>query len=220
MASRISLTKILLVYLLISSFSTSWASQRIVIADFSSGTDENGIPSGWQLKERSGNADFSVIKERNIYALHLRSADTSFALQKLVNVNIRQYPLFSWKWKVSKLPEGGDFRNWETDDQAAQLFVAFSNRKILVYIWDTCAPKGLIGDAWAPPFMTIKAIVVRSGPTETGKWINEVRNAQKDYRKFFGHEPPNVAAIRIQINSQHTNTYGESFFADLVFKKQ
>ena len=216
--SRTSLTKILLFSLFLSIFSTSWASQRMVIADFSLGTDENGVPFGWQLKERSGNADFTVIKERNIYALRLRSADTSFALQKRVNVNIRQYPLLSWKWKVTNLPEGGDFRNREADDQAAQIFVAFSNRKILVYIWDTSSPQGLIGDAWAPPFMTIKAIVVRSGPTETGKWIDEVRNTQKDYKNLFGHEPPNVAAIRIQINSQHTNTYGESFFADLVFK--
>ncbi|MGD2127511.1 MAG: DUF3047 domain-containing protein [Desulfobacteraceae bacterium] len=191
----------------------------MVIADFSLGVDEDGVPLGWDLKERSGRADFSVVKEGNFHALCLRSEDTSFSLQKPVNVNTRHYPLLSWKWKVTKLPEGGDFRETKTDDQAAQLFLAFSNRKVIVYIWDTTAPQGSTDDAWAPPFMTIKAIVVRSGDAHTGKWITETRNAHEDYRELFGHEPPRVAGVRIQINSQHTETSGESFFADMVFKK-
>jgi hypothetical protein len=68
--------------------------------------------------------------------------------------------------------------------------------------------------------VTVKAIVLRSGYSETGKWITETRNAYEDYRKLFGHEPPRVAGIRIQINSQHTETSGESFFADVMFKRQ
>ena len=68
--------------------------------------------------------------------------------------------------------------------------------------------------------MTVKAIVVRSGPGETGKWITETRNAYEDYKTLFGQEPPRVAGVRIQINSQHTETSGESFFADVLFKRQ
>jgi hypothetical protein len=74
-------------------------------------------------------------------------------------------------------------------------------------------------DACALPFVTIKAIVVRSGPSETGRWITETRNAHEDYIRLFGHEPPQIGGIRIQINSQHTETSGESFFADVVFRK-
>jgi len=192
----------------------------VVVADFSFGVDKNGIPLGWELKEKSGRSDLSIIKDGNIHALHLRSADTSFAIQKSVNVSTRQYPVLSWKWKVIKLPEGGDFRTSKTDDQAAQLFIAFSNKKVIGYIWDTSAPKGLTGKTWVPPFLTVKAIVVRSGHTEIGKWITETRNAYKDYKQFFGHEPPRVAGVRIQINSQHTETSAESLFADVAFKKR
>jgi hypothetical protein len=205
---------------LLLSFSAAWASQGVVVADFSSGVNEHGIPEGWELKERSGMADFAVIKDGDISALRLRSQDTSFSFQKSVDVTPQHYPVLSWKWKVTKLPEGGDFRSRKTDDQAAQLFVAFSNSKVIAYIWDTTAPQGLIDDAWAPPFMTIKAIVVRSGFGEAGKWISETRNAYEDYKRLFGDEPPRIAGIRIQINSQHTDTSGESFFADVVFKRQ
>ena len=209
----------LLICLSISSFSTAWAFQPLVIADFSSKVDKNGVPFGWQLKERSGKANLAVIKDGDIHALRMRSINDSFAIQKRVNVSTRQFPIISWKWKVIALPEGGDFRRSNTDDQAAQLFLAFASRKIIVYIWDTTAPQGLIGDAWAPPFMQVKAIVVRSGPAETGKWITETRNAYEDFKKLFGQEPPPITGIRLQINSQHTETTGESLFADVVFAK-
>ena len=195
------------------------AFQHVVIADFSTGVDEDGVPFGWELKERSGKADFSIIEEGGIHALHLRSKETSYALQKSVDVDPQKYPVLSWKWKVTELPEGGDFRRSKTDDQAAQLFVAFSDRRVIAYIWDSSAPQGLMEDACALPFVTIKAIVVRSGPSETGKWITETLNAHEDYIKLFGDDPPKIGGVRIQINSQHTETSGESFFADVVFRK-
>jgi hypothetical protein len=195
------------------------ALQKVVVADFSSGTDQKGVPSGWELKERTGKADISIVRDGSLHALRLRSNDTSFSLQKPVDVNPRDYPLFTWKWKVTQIPEGGDFRKRTVDDQAAQLFLAFSNSHIIVYIWDSSAPQGLTEDAWAPPFLTIKAVVVRSGLHETGKWISESRNVYDDYRSIFGEEPPQIAGLRIQINSQHTETSCESFFADISFEK-
>ena len=209
----------LLICLSISTLSTVWAFQPLVIADFSCKLDENGVPFGWQLKERTGKADLAVIKDGDIHALRMRSTNDSFAIQKRVNVSTLQYPILSWKWKVLALPEGGDFRDHDTDDQAAQLFLAFASRKIIVYLWDTTAPKGLIADAYAPPFTKVKAIVVRSGYTETGKWLSETRNAYEDFKKLFGEEPPPITGIRLQINSQHTESSGESLFADVVFEK-
>jgi hypothetical protein len=90
---------------------------------------------------------------------------------------------------------------------------------IIVYIWDTTAPRGLMQDANSPPLVNIKAIVVRSGPSDTGKWIAETRNVYDDYRKLFNKEPPVLGGMRIQINSQHTGTAAESYFANVMFKK-
>jgi len=191
----------------------------IVIADFSAGVNSAGIPKGWELKEKSGKAVFKIVKSSDIHALWLRSVDTSFSMQKKVNIDLKQYPVLAWKWKVTQLPKGGDFRRSKTDDQAAQLFLAFSKTRAIVYIWDATAPQGLIDDAASPPFMTIKAVVVRSGSGETGKWLSESRNVYEDYKKIFGEEPPHVAGVRIQINSQHTETSAESYFADVAFRK-
>lgn len=195
------------------------ASDGVVIADFSKGVAANGVPLGWELKKRSGDADLSVVKDGDIHALHLRSVNSSFSIEKEVDVSVRSYPVLTWKWKVTKLPRGGDFRTSRTDDQAAQLFLAFSKTRVMVYIWDSSAPRGLMQKAPSPPLVNVSAIVVRSGPDDTGKWITETRNVYDDYKKLFGREPEVLGGMRIQINSQRTGTSAESYLADVVFKR-
>jgi hypothetical protein len=199
--------------------SSAWASERVIVADFSNDLGNGGHPAGWQVHEKKGKADYTIIRDNGISALRLRSEETSFALQKAVDINPLLYPVLSWKWKVTKLPDGGDCRKSNVDDQAAQIFLAFSNRKTIAYIWDSNCPAGSVENASGIPFLNIKAIVVRSGPADAGLWITETRNVLEDYKAVFGDEPPVLAGIRIQINSQHTASSGESFFADLVFQK-
>jgi hypothetical protein len=196
------------------------AEDKIVIADFSSSIGAPGVPAGWELKEKSGKADFAVVKDGDIAAGRFRSANSSFSLQKEVKVDLKQFPWLTWKWKVTKLPAGGDFRKSNTDDQAAQLFLAFSKTKAIVYIWDTTAPAGLMEDTSPVPFMTVKVVVMQSGPAELGKWVTETRNVYNDYKKLYGSEPPPVKGFRLQSNSQHTGTSGEGYFAEVMFKRQ
>jgi hypothetical protein len=211
-----------IIIVVLQATAIAWADDQMMVADFSLGVDAQGVPNGWQLKEKSGQADCATVSDDGLHALLLRSANTSFAIQKKVQVDVTQYPILSWKWKATTLPEGGDFRRSQTDDQAAQLFLPFSRTKAIVYIWDTTAPQGLMADAHAPFFMTIKVVVVRSGSAEMGKWITETRNVYEDYQTLYGDsaQPPMVSGMRIQINSQHTHTSAESYFADVIFTKR
>ncbi len=103
----------LLFCILLVCLTPAWASQSVVVADFSAGVDKDGVPQGWQLKEKTGNADFAVVRDGLVTALRLRSQETSFALQRAVDVNPQLYPLISWKWKVTKLPEGGGLQKFQ-----------------------------------------------------------------------------------------------------------
>ena len=214
--------KYLLIIVTLASGTLAYGGKPLLIGDFSQKPNESGLPDGWELKQRVGRADFSLIKVDGLHALALRSTNTSFSLQRPISADLSQFPILSWKWKVNKLPEGGDFRKSKTDDQAAQLFVAFSKTQFIVYLWDTSAPQGYMGDARAPPSMTIKVVVVRSGAAESGKWLAESRNVADDYRRLYGTsgKPLVVRGVRLQINTQHTRTSAESYFADLMFKEQ
>ena len=142
----------------------------------------------------------------------------SFALEHSVDVDPTQMPFLTWHWKVAQLPGGGDFRHASRDDQAAQVLVAFSDKHILTYIWDTNAPKGTMQHASNIPLVHIFAVVCQSGAAETNRWIAESRNIAADYERAYNRPAPRVKGLRLQINSQHTGTTAESYFGEVAFR--
>ncbi|MCE5309084.1 MAG: DUF3047 domain-containing protein [Acidobacteriales bacterium] len=177
----------------------------------------NQLPDGWKVKELKGQADVATVTDEPGTVLRLRSQNSSFSLERAVYVDLAKYPYMSWQWKVTQLPRGGDFRRLRTDDQAAQVMVAFSDRHILTYIWDTSAPKDLMQSASPVPLLHLVAVVCRSGPVEMNRWIVETRNLAADYERAYGRRISYVKGLRLQINSQHTNSSAESYFGDVVF---
>jgi hypothetical protein len=190
--------------------------QQVVVVDFSREKDK--VPQGWELSENEGKADLGLVSDTVGQVLRLRSESSSFAIQKAVDIDLRQTPILAWQWKVAELPKGGNFFTSSTDDQAAQLVLAFSWRRFITYIWDSTAPAGTMADAPSPPLRSVKAVVVRSGETDKGAWITETRNVLEDYRQLFGGEAEKVVGVRIQINSQHTKSQAESLWGSVTFK--
>src|SRR3989441_13111786 len=131
------------------------------------------LPEGWQLKVNRGTPDITLIGESSGRVLRFKSRKSSFALERGVDVDVNQFPLLTWTWKVSELPAGGDFRRASSDDQAAQVLVAFADRRILTYIWDSSAPKGASQSASSIPLVHIFAVVCRSGREELNQWLPE-----------------------------------------------
>ena len=175
------------------------------------------LPMDWQIKMNHGQPQISVCQEAES-CLHLKSVSSSFALEHSVDVDPAQMPFLTWHWKVAQLPGGGDFRRASTDDQAAQVLVAFSDKRILTYIWDTSAPKGTMQYASNIPLVRIFAVVCQSGAAEANKWIAESRNIAADYERAYGRIAPRVKGLRLQINSQHTGTIAESYFGEVAFR--
>ena len=89
--------------------------------------------------------------------------------------------------------------------------------RIIGYIWDTKAPKGLV--VKSEKTSTVTYIVVRSGPDELGTWLTERRNVVEDYKRIYGEAPENPGAVSLAIDSDDTNTSAESFFGPIAFTK-
>ena len=176
------------------------------------------LPDGWQLKVNHGTPDVTVTGESSNRVLRFKSQKSSFALERGVDVDIARFPYLTWSWKVSELPVRGDFRNSSTDDQAAQVLVLFADRRVLTYLWDSSAPKGIWQSASSVPFVHIFALVCRSGAEELNRWLPEAHNLAQDYQKAFDRPPARVKGIRLQINTQHTGSSAESYFGDVSFR--
>jgi len=203
---------------LMLGMSGSWAAvawgQPTVLVDFS--TARETVPQGWELSVKTGEAHLQLVQDNGKQVLQMRSERASFSLQKQVRITLQASPVLVWQWKVTELPRGGDFRRSNTDDQAAQLIVAFSSSRFLTYIWDSTAPKGLVAAAPAPVFKKIFAVVMESGSQNLSNWITERRNLLDDYKKAFGEAPEVIEGVRIQINSQHTQSRAESYWHSIA----
>jgi hypothetical protein len=176
------------------------------------------LPDGWQVKVNHGTPEIATVKEGNNNYLDLKSHKSSYGLERSVDVDPHEAPYLTWKWKVKELPAGGDFRHVHTDDQAAQVLVAFADKRILSYIWDSTAPQGTMESASSIPLLHIYAVVCRSGSADLNRWLAEERNLAADYEKAYGRPAPRVKGIRLQINSQHTGTSAESCFGEVAFR--
>ena len=189
-------------------------------------TDEKGIPIGWDLEIYENHHEIKLEPFKNgRYAIRLASNESSFGLHKVVEVDLKEFPILTWWWKVDRLPEAGDARAKDTNDQAAQVYVIFPHPLIklrsptLGYYWDSNAPEGTVTDGYSPVTPN-KNIVLRSGKQQLGRWVQERRNVAEDYARLFGkHSLPKVGRVAIWINTQHTKSSAQASFADLQFQR-
>ena len=177
---------------------------------------KGNLPPEWHVKINHRRADIETCSGSD-QCVRLKSEDSSFGLEREMDIDPARTPDLTWSWKVTQLPVGGDFRHAATDDQAAQLLVAFADRRILSYIWDSTAPKGTMESA-SSILVHIYAIVCESGPSLEGKWVPESRDVAADYEHAFGKAAPHIKGLRLQINSQHTGTTAESYFGEVAFR--
>jgi len=201
-------------------FMTSNASASAIEAFDGSALKPDGSPSAWMLKVKSGTPKLVKAIDGSTPALCLNSADASFSIQRDIELDINKYPFVTWRWRANVLPPKGDMRNSSTDDQAAQMVVAFGGKYALDYIWDTNAPIDTEGDFYVPFVVTAKILVIANKQNKLQEWMEVTRDLRKDYRRLFGKDPGNISGLRFQVNSQHTESIAEGCISRITFHDQ
>ena len=194
----------------------AWPAMSVVVLG-GAGYELGQVPPDWHVREHVGKASVRGCTENEKFCVHLVSENSSFSLERSVDLNPADLPYLAWTWKVTQIPETGDFRARSKDDQAAQLLIAFSDHRVLTYIWDSNAPKGTMRRVRSIPLVKVFAVVCESGPAEMNRWLTETRNLASDYEHAFGRPAPQVKGLRLQINSQHTGGKAESYFGRVAF---
>lgn len=180
------------------------------------------LPPEWNLKEFMGRAQVEVVRENSRLAFRLVSHGSSFTLYRGFVLDLRQFPILTWRWKVVTLPTGGDVRQRTTDDQAAQVYLVFPrwpaprvNSDVVGYIWDSRAPVG--AKLTSPQSANVKVVVLQSGAERLGRWVREERNVYADYVELFGREPPRIGQVALMVDSDNTRSQAEVRIEELVF---
>ena len=206
---------------------TAWAADRVVVEDWRSyplGT--RGIPGDWKEQTWGKPAyDLEIVSDNGQPVLHLRSKGDNSTISRDLkgSVDLNETPILEWRWKVITLPTGGNACQKPTDDEAAQVYVAWVRSpeavrsRIIGYVWDSTAPAGTI--CKSQKTATVTYVVLRSGADELGKWITERRNVVEDFRRIYGEAPDKPTALSVAIDSDDTRSSADSFIGATVFMR-
>ena len=141
----------------------------------------------------------------------------------------KNFPVLSWRWKISNVVRSAVETRKDRFDAAARVMAIFGREKgfniiegtepsglRIEYIWASRLPKGHLFDH--PGEKHCKVFVLESGEGKTERWVYEKRNLHEDYRTAFGTEPPSVLAIGIQTDTDHSNEMVTAYYSDPILK--
>jgi hypothetical protein len=153
------------------------------------------------------------------------------SLYREVGEKEKDFPVLSWRWKISNVVRSAIETKKDRFDAAARVMAVFGRDKgfkvmegtepsgfRIEYIWASHLPKGHIFDH--PGEKYCKVFVLESGERKAGEWVFEERNLHTDYKKAFGTEPNGVLAIGIQTDTDHSNEMVTAYYSDPILKKK
>ncbi len=215
------------------------------VGKFSAESEGAALPAGWQpltFKKVEKHTRYKLVKDGETLVVKAASEASASGLVKPVTIDLKDYPIVRWRWKVENLLNKSDVSRKDGDDYPARLYITFAYEpeKVSVskrakyqvgrllfgdipigalnYIWDTKAPAGTVVDNAFTDFA--KMIVVRSGPQLVGTWVEEQRNVYADYKQAFGEEPPKVSGVAIMTDTDNTGETATAYYGDILFKKE
>lgn len=198
---------------------------------------------GWQPLRPATKVNatrYSLVPEAGSVVLKAEAHQSMSGLIYPVRVDIRQYPLLRWRWKVAAPLQSADMTQKSGDDFAARIYVMFDyppeklpfgtriklrlaevlyGQRIpsaaLNYIWDNRQPIGTLQPSTYSD--RSRMIVVRSGAEQAGLWITETRDLAADFRAAFGEDPPDVVALALATDTDNTGESVTAWYGDIVF---
>lgn len=219
-------------------------SDDMVVGAFSEAPEGSNAPPGWKplrFKKVPKPTDYSVVRDGDSVVVRAESRASASGLTRDVSINLKEYPVVAWRWKVANLVAHGDATRKQGDDYAARLYLTFAyesdkvswSRKAkytagrllfgdipiaaINYIWDRVTPVDTVRPNAYTDF--VQMIVVESGGANVGRWMDEERNLFDDYQRAFGGEPPKVNGVAIMTDTDNTGEAATAYYGDIAFRR-
>jgi hypothetical protein len=180
------------------------------------------LSATWQRYPEEGAAfkqPPAIVQDDGRRVLQLATDGEAMRVGRALKVDLDKTPWLVWEWKPLVLPEGGDVRISERNDQVGRVMLVFEGMRGIQYVWDTMAPAGT--DVEPEELLSLfrrMLVVVRSGPGAIGRWSRERRNVSDDYRRLFGGPPPAIKLVGVESHSNDTHSRTAVRFGALRFE--
>lgn len=161
-----------------------------------------------------------IVLDSGRLALQLMTDAESVRVGRALIVDVKEMSILAWEWKALVLPDGGDVRHADRNDQAGRVMLLFEGMKSILYVWDTSAPVGeAVRSDDLEPFPRV-LIVVRSGSDGVGAWHRERRDVYRDYRRSFDDEPRRVKWVGFESHSDDVNGRSSMLLGRVDFERR
>ena len=180
---------------------------------------------------------YELVDDGGATVLKGRAHESASGLLHDVDLELRERPILSWRWKVMDLAPSED----SPDDSPVRVLVNFAGDlgKLLfgdrlfydqfrfftgqqlpyagvMYVWGSKTPAG--GEVRNKYTSRIKMIAVESGRANLGRWLQESRNVEEDYRRLFGEEPGRIVSVGIMTEADLAGRPLEAYYGDIAFR--
>ncbi len=235
----------LLIGVAVSSRAVSEVPSRLDVGRFSASQAGSGLPVGWKpltFKKIPKLTTYELVQDGETIVVKATSEASASGLTKEVKIDPKEFPVVQWRWKVENVLKRSDVGRKDGDDYPARLYITFAydpdkvsfGRKLkfkagqaifgnipigaLNYIWESKTPVGTIVENAYTDFAQM--IVVESGPSKVGMWVEESRNIYEDYKKAFGEEPSMINGVAIMSDTDNTKERAVAYYGDIRFVKE
>ena len=222
------------------------STQSLLPTLFSAAASAGGLPEGWKiyrLLRFKPLTAYELVKDDGTQVVHAKADSSASGLEQHVSVDLRDYPVAEWRWKVPKLIAGADNTVPSQADAPARVIFIFEGGRdrlpasevmnydlakaltgnplpyaTLMYIWEPDRNEGDIITHYNTT--RVKMVVAGNSSRDLSRWHDARVNVLEDYRRAFGEEPPRVKTVGIMSDSDNTGSNIEAFFGDIRFRKE
>ena len=211
------------------------------IAPFSAGSAGVALPPPWRiatLPKPKRPTQYTLVADEGNIVLRAEANASMASVMHPLNLDPKNLPFISWRWKISNILNKADISTKAGDDFPARVYVLFDYdvgklsllqrvkiflaRKIygrevpaaaLCYVWDGKAAVGT--SVWSPYTDRVRVIVVESGSANVNRWREAERDLVADFRAAFGEDPPAISGVAVASDTDNTGESVTTLYGDI-----
>jgi hypothetical protein len=217
------------------------AQQPPDIPRFSAGKAGGALPAEWKhvpLASFKNNTDYALVVEDGTTVVRATAHNAASFLAAHVDFDPHQFPMLSWRWKVTQGIPAANTAEQSKEDAPVRLMVAFAgDMSKLSFKERTAATAAKSISGQALPYATlmyvwggkvavdsitvssrssrIRMLAVAADEKGIGQWQSYTRNLVEDFKRTFGEEPGNVASLQVMSDTDNTNADAQAYYGDI-----
>lgn len=171
-------------------------------------------------------------------ALRVQAAQSVSVLRQRFDQPLLTAGTLAFSWRVDGLPEGADLKDVGSSDAPVRILLAFDGDRsrwsprahrmselsqlltgeplpyaTLSYVWSR--DDALESVLHNPRTDRIRKLVVESGATNVGQWLEYRRDVRADFLRAFGEEPGPLLAVALMTDTDNTASSLQAWYGPL-----